>query len=455
MLEKKHPEKRNKIKEFRLKIIQNKKSMETMIENENQNNSDMLVGYSALRIFDECYEYNENACYIADTPESLIEFLDGAMLSVEGYRIEPVSISEMLNDFGCSSGEYALEPKALEKFEQAIKESEIIYTVKPYEDIFNKEKQPDLFVVSLEKKNIISQISKKEKIENILEAFKEFDGIYKREQVDEAIELKENITSYLIEILEKIVVNPSEYIEIENYHAHIYALMLLGNFKEHNAHKVIVELFSLPGDIIEELFGDLMMDDLPVILLITNNGNFDLIKSLALNKEAKVSCRDAALKAMVFAVAEGIFKRDELLSLLDRLFKDNPAEYGWDFGDRLAHHVHDIYPGELMNTIKRAYEDELIFPGFIGFQDFENALKIGKEKCLENVRVDLQRSSLDDVHSRMSWWACFNKEKETLKSVDLPSSDSLDFTVQTKKKSKKDKKKKKKIAKASRRQNRR
>ena len=163
MLEKKHPEKRNKIKEFRLKIIQNKKSMETMIENENQNNSDMLVGYSALRIFDECYEYNENACYIADNPESLVEFLDGAMLSVEGYRIEPVSISEMLNDFGCSSGEYALEPKALEKFEQAIKESEIIYTVKPYEDIFNKEKQPDLFVVSLEKKNIISQISKKEK----------------------------------------------------------------------------------------------------------------------------------------------------------------------------------------------------------------------------------------------------------------------------------------------------
>jgi len=30
-----------------------------------------IIGYSAFRLFDECYEYNENACYIADSPESL------------------------------------------------------------------------------------------------------------------------------------------------------------------------------------------------------------------------------------------------------------------------------------------------------------------------------------------------------------------------------------------------
>jgi hypothetical protein len=81
-----------------------------------------VAGYSALKIFDECYEYNENACYIADTPVSLKEFLDGAMLSVEDHRIESVSISGILNDFGYSSGEYALEPKALDKFERAAKE---------------------------------------------------------------------------------------------------------------------------------------------------------------------------------------------------------------------------------------------------------------------------------------------------------------------------------------------
>jgi hypothetical protein len=48
-----------------------RKHMETNIENSEQNIFDMLIGYSALKIFDECYEYNENACYIADTPGTL------------------------------------------------------------------------------------------------------------------------------------------------------------------------------------------------------------------------------------------------------------------------------------------------------------------------------------------------------------------------------------------------
>ena len=227
------------------------------------------------------------------------------------------------------------------------------------------------------------QISRKNKIDDILKSFEIFDGIYKREQVDVAIGRKDEITSFLIDILMKIVSNPTKFIEIENYYAHIYALMLLGSFKENKAHKVIVDLFSLPEDILEELFGELIVEDLSAIFFRTSHGRFDLIKTLALNKNAGVASRDAALKALVFAVAEGMFPREELVLLLDQLFKDNPISYSWDFGDRLAHHVHDVYPEELMDTIGQAYKDELISPGFISFQDFENALKSGKEKHYE------------------------------------------------------------------------
>ncbi|RLB78142.1 MAG: hypothetical protein DRH24_14955 [Deltaproteobacteria bacterium] len=41
--------------------------------------------------------------------------------------------------------------------------------------------------------------------------------------------------------------------------------MLLGHFREHRAHKVIVDLFSLPNNIPHELFGDITTGDLPVI----------------------------------------------------------------------------------------------------------------------------------------------------------------------------------------------
>jgi hypothetical protein len=42
-----------------------------------------------------------------------------------------------------------------------------------------------------------------DRISAILKSFKILDGIYKREQIDAAIEIKEEITPYLIKILKK------------------------------------------------------------------------------------------------------------------------------------------------------------------------------------------------------------------------------------------------------------
>jgi hypothetical protein len=42
----------------------------------------------------------------------------------------------------------------------------------------------------------------------ILESFKIADGVYKRQQVDAAVKLKNEITPYLINILEKVLADP-------------------------------------------------------------------------------------------------------------------------------------------------------------------------------------------------------------------------------------------------------
>jgi hypothetical protein len=94
-------------------------------------------------------------------------------------------------------------------------------------------------------------------VSEILAAFKNFDGIYKKEQIDAALELKGEVTPVLIEILENALAEPDQYIGNDDRYDHIYALMLLGHFKESKAHQVIVDLFSLPGDMPHELFGDL------------------------------------------------------------------------------------------------------------------------------------------------------------------------------------------------------
>jgi hypothetical protein len=118
-----------------------------------------IIGYSAYRLFDECYEYNENACYIADSPESLKEFLEGTIFAVHDYRIDAVKVSDIIDDYGFSLGEFAMEPEALKRFKQT---ADLIYSVKPYDDHFNKG-EPDLFIVNLGKKIIVSQVDKDQK----------------------------------------------------------------------------------------------------------------------------------------------------------------------------------------------------------------------------------------------------------------------------------------------------
>jgi len=348
-----------------------------MEKKENTNkNTETIIGYSAFKLFDECYEYNENACYIADSPESLKKFLDGAMFAVEDYRTDAVKLSDIIDDYGCSLGEFAMEPKALKRFKQT---TDLKYSVEPYDHYFNK-REPDLFVVDLDKKTTDSQVDKATKMSAILEAFKLYDGIYKREQIDAAIELKEEITPYMIEILQKVLSNPNEYIENENLYDHIYALMLLGHLREPKAHKVIVDLFSLPDDLPHDLFGDLTTSDLPTLLLRTCGGSVESIRSLALNRDADDYCRISALHAMAFAVVDGIASRDEVLSFYATLFTGDEADEASDFWGLLANLVADLYTEEVMDTIKQAYEDGLIDSGLVRDEDFEKVLADGKEK---------------------------------------------------------------------------
>ena len=49
------------------------------------------------------------------------------------------------------------------------------------------------------------------KVSEILASFEMYDGKYKREQIDAAISLKEEITPHLIEILENVLSDPEKY----------------------------------------------------------------------------------------------------------------------------------------------------------------------------------------------------------------------------------------------------
>jgi len=446
-----------------------------------ENKDNPIIGYSAFIFFEECYEYNENACYIADSPESLKECLEGASFNIKDYRIDTIKLNDILDDYGCSCGEFAMEPEALKRFKRV---EGLTYTVEPYDNPFNYG-EPDLFVVNIDKKND-SEVDKEYTITEILESFRIFDGVYKREQIDAAVNFKKEITPHLIKILETVLADPEKYASDENLNDHMYAVMLLGHFKEFASHKVIVDLFSLPDDLPDKLFGDITTSNLPVILLNTCGVSIELIKSLILNKEADDFCRISACEALAYAVVEGYVSREDVVTFFGTLFTGQETDEVSDFWGLMAIIVCNLYPEEIIEIIKQAYDDELIMPGMIPYSEFEDALKLGKNKCLERLKIDLERHSLDDIHGSMSWWACFNpnigpdspqpaaeqgpelglgfkplleESKFFSSSTDLKGdfypSDNEQTSSKSQKNKKKAKKKKRKQAKASKKKNRR
>lgn len=255
------------------------------------------------------------------------------------------------------------------------------------------------------------------RIEKILKAFEVFDGVYKRAEVDAALELQEEITPHLIDVLEQVLSNPASYADNENYQTHIYALILLGHFKEQHAHRVIVELFSLPTDLPHQLFGDLVTENLPIILFRTCGGSTDMIKSLILNKGADEYCRSSAMRAMVFDVVDGMIPREAVLALFGSLFTGNEASPDSSFWGFLASSVCDLYPEGMMEVIEKAYQDELISPWVIKIEEFERTLRAGKEQAFGQVKTKIRRESPANVHDYMSRWACFSAQEPSPKST--------------------------------------
>ncbi len=286
-------------------------------------------------------------------------------------------------------------------------------------------------------------------IKDILKSFERYDKKYKQQEVDAACARREEIIPHLLALLEQVQRDPITYTADDNFFGHVYAFMLLGHFKEPLAHDVLIDIFSLPGTLADDLFGDFITGNGPIVLLRTCGGKTDRIKELIVNAGAYEYCRIAGLHALTFAVSEGYIPRDDVLAFYRELFSLEPTDPESYFFDEVAACVCDLYPEELMDTINKAYEDNLILEGFISQKEFTEALNEGKEKCMTRLKERIEREQLDNVHDKMSWWACFNPEPKM-----IPPNQTIGPSGSKPKINKKKKKVKKKQAKASRKANR-
>lgn len=247
-------------------------------------------------------------------------------------------------------------------------------------------------------------------IDEIIDAFSRSDGRYRRAHVDAALAMRDEITPRLIDLLETVRSEPARYAGDEEFTGHLYAAMLLSYWGESSAHQVIVDLFRLPTKQVDELFGDMITEDLPLILFRTCGGSTKLIEALAADPRAEEYCRASALTALTYAVAEGVTPRDDIIAFLRTLFQPDMAARDSFFWDALVLAANDLYPQELTEEIRQAFQDNLIDESITDYAEVQATLRQDPTRGMVRVKEELTRKTHPRFHDWMDWWAMFEDE---------------------------------------------
>jgi Protein of unknown function (DUF1186) len=122
-------------------------------------------------------------------------------------------------------------------------------------------------------------------VQEILQQFATATGTFPREAVAQAIAQREAITPELLRVLAEAQHTIEDLPESDPM-AHIYAMYLLAQFREPRAYPLIVEFFSIPGDIALDTTGDVATEDLGRILASVSCGDIRLMTALIENAHA-------------------------------------------------------------------------------------------------------------------------------------------------------------------------
>jgi hypothetical protein len=234
--------------------------------------------------------------------------------------------------------------------------------------------------------------------------------------IAEMIERREAVIPALLHVLEDARQRPSHYSQEPHWTILSFACYLLAQFREKKAFKPLIALLMLPAKTADELFGDLICEDMGRVLASVYDGDDALLRSLIENPDAYEFARGAsAISCYQCLLQAGEVKRKDLeayfLELLETKLEREPSEV-WN---AVTAACGDLGFAMLVPAIQRAFEDDLCDHMFYGFEQIAAAAKSGgaafwKEKAI----------LIDDTIAETKGWNCWHAPTAPKRPMALP-----------------------------------
>ena len=247
-------------------------------------------------------------------------------------------------------------------------------------------------------------------ITEILSHLERNEGYLPTAALQGAVDRREEMIPALLGVLEEVARNPKPFTEGGRF-IHIYAMFLLAQFREARAYPLLVQIFSAPGELPFELAGDVVTEDLCRILASVSDSDMSGMISLVENEQANPYVRTAAMEGLSTLVACGMRSRNEVITYFKSLFRKFERRFGDEWG-ALVNACADLYPQEVMEEIRQAYDDELVDAGAVDWQDVEYELDRGKEAVMRDLKDS--NTLITDVVDELRGWSCFDEDESDI-----------------------------------------
>ncbi len=238
----------------------------------------------------------------------------------------------------------------------------------------------------------------------ILKELELYTGRFPKKAMRAAVEQRQAIIPELLRVLESAAEDPVKFAEQEDYMLHVFALFLLAQFREKRAYPLATRIVSAPGETPFDLFGDTITEALSRILGSVYDGDPGPLQNLVEHEAVNDYVRSAALDAFLVLEDSAQMPRQEVVAYFQKLFGGRLPRKPSHAWNGLVCSAADLPAPELLEDVRRAYEDGLVDPRFASLRGIERDLLRHDQKDRGNYTV------ITDAIGEMQWWASFHPE---------------------------------------------
>lgn len=147
-----------------------------------------------------------------------------------------------------------------------------------------------------EKRNYARQDDEILTVADIVDDLRYWTRNFPEAAIKAAIEQREAITPLLIDCFQEALQNYEKLIK-QDFSGHVYALFLLASFRETATFPLAIKIASLPEEVVDELLGDILTEDLHRILASLYDNDLESLQELIENPGIGIWSRNAGLNS--------------------------------------------------------------------------------------------------------------------------------------------------------------